>query len=398
MKGSKSFAFAYLRFFLIGLAIFVAVGAAGLFYLNNYYFSDNANYKSKVVATGASSKVALKTVTIDSNAKNLSVSFDRHYAAYLLDGKIGVADLTTGQKYTIDNPSKMTPMYFRWVYNRDWIAVAEKNSTDDYARLYTCSMKDRKLNEVRDNVSDTNIDISLNEGDSITEIEMSTAAVKTYVKITSSSKRSRIYEVDAYGDTKLTQLYNTAVKSIGAIQSMKEADKLLYEDSSAGKLYMYGRSSAISVDGVTSLGLLGFDNSDNVYLANLAGGTTRTIYRGAYSSSAGKWTWADPIKLDAAVPSTDIYVQLNGSIYYVDENNSTVVKAQLTSSSSSSESASSSASSSKTSSSSSKTSSAKTSSKSSSYGTPYKGKVVGVFQSGFITLYNNQLVPYEFKS
>lgn len=413
MKGSKSFIFVYFRFFLIGIAFFVAVGAGALYYLNNFYLSDSTNYKSKIITTGVSSKISLKSVGIDPNAKDISASFDRRYVAYMLDGSICVVDLSNGEKYTIANPSKMSPMYFRWVYRQEWLAVAEKDSDGEYAKLYTCSMKDRKLNEVRDNVNDTNINISLNEGDKITEIEMSIEGVKTYVKVTSSNKRSRLYEVDAYGDVKLVHLYDTVAKTIGDIQSLKEVDKLLYEDSSNGKLYMYGRTSPISVNGVTSLGLLGFDKIDNVYLANLAGGTTRTIYRGAYDDSSGKWTWSDTVKLDAAVPAADIYVQQNGDIYYVDESNSVVVKAltssgssvstvatAMTSSKSSSPGASSRATSSGTSSGSSsgKTSSSKTSSKTSVNGTPYKGKVIGVSQSGFIALYNGQLVPYEFKS
>jgi hypothetical protein len=31
-------------------------------------------------------------------------------------------------------------------------------------------------------------------------------------------------------------------------------------------------------------------------------------------------------------------------------------------------------------------------------GTVFKGKIIGISQTGFVTLYNNQLVPYDHKS
>jgi hypothetical protein len=402
MKFFKSFLFSYSRFFIIGLAAIVAVEAGVLIYINNFYLRDNSEYKTSTISATSSSKAQFMKVSIDANAQSIVASYDRRYVAYQKDGSIAILDMTNGQKYTVDNAANMQLSYFKWVYNRDRLMVAEKKTDGYYCKLYEYDMKNKELIELRDNVNNSDFKISLQDTtDNITGIDVSTSVVKEYIKVTTQNKASTIWGMDVYGNG-LQSLYYPVTGNIGAMQSLKFQDKLLYEDTDNGKVYMYGSRTALSIGSNTSFGLLGFDNNDNVYLAAKNGTNTKTVYCGSYDKNSETWSWPTTIQLDKEVSVSDIYVELNGTVYYNDTANSTIVKAwpvsESTSESSSMTSSSSQTSIAKASSSSAVSSkSSGSSSDSVSNSMKYDGNIIGVYQSGFLSLYNNQIIPYDFK-
>jgi len=398
MNFFKSLKFKYLRFFLIGLAIFFAAEICVIIFINNFYLKDTGKYNTSIITT-TSSKNIIKPMSIDAGAEKLAVSHDGRYVAYEKNGALSVLDMSTGKADNVDSVTNAQVSCFTWIYDRDRLIIAEKTITGGgyYIKMYYYDMRDVALTEIRNNDADKDIKVNIsNKTDEITGIDMSTPMVKTYVKATTQSGTSKIWEIDAF--TGIDSRSYTVSKNIGKIQMLKSQDHLLYEDAANGKVYLYGDNTPLEpVQGSTSLRILGFDSSDNVYLADAKGGATRTIYCGSYDNVKDKWTWST-VKLNKAVDASEIFIWYYGGIYYNDISNSTLVKAWpisdsiQTSSASSATSSSSMTSSSKSSSSSSGSSSASTEN-----GIKYDGKIISIFDSGFLAIYNNKITPYFFK-
>lgn len=391
-KFFKSKLFFYIRAGLISLLAFLVVENGVLLYINNYYLKDNGEYVAKII-TPSSSAAAIKGVSVTSGAQNLACSHDGRYVAYLENGVVSVIDMTNSSVYHIDSIADMQVSYFKWVYDRDRLIIAQKPTaaSGKYTKLYYYDMKDRALTEIRDNTNDKSIELSMGDAaDQVSDYDMSTTIVKAYVKITSQSGKSKLWTVDAYGGGADVR-GSTVTTNIGKIQSLKTQDKLIYENKDNGKVYLYGKSTPITAGGNTNLSIVGFDSSDNVYLALTNGGATNTIYHGSYDSDEAKWNF-ESVSLSASVNIGNVYVGLDGSIYYVDEASSAICKAWPKDDGTSSVSSSSSSSSKP----SSQTSSMQVSSITSNGGIKFTGKVIGIFDKGFVTIYNDQITPHKF--
>lgn len=326
MKKKRSLFSIYMRMFMTGLAIMLIIEIGGLIFVDRSYLQENTQDVTVVhIPSNVESQAAQKEVKIESGAKDIKASYDGRYIAYTLDGELKVLNLIDGIQSTIEMDEDMELGFYKWVYDRDQLIIAEVKSTKSshYAKLYNLNTKGLKSigipEEIRDTVYNTEAKIRLPSSSSyISDIDFSTSTVTTYLKITNKYDKSILWKFNLPDENKA---YSISTKNIGRMQCLKFESELLYENNSSGKVCMAGEG-AISVDGETKFRLLGFDNSDNVYLAKGDGDSTDTILYGsllAENDDGENEITLKPkmksVKLGEQVDIDDIYITLNGGIY-----------------------------------------------------------------------------------
>jgi hypothetical protein len=337
LKFFRSFFFKYIRFLVTGLVFLLIVESGALIYLDRSVLKENTYVSIQKISTNTPAKPAGLKIYLDSTAQQVKASYDGGYLAYT-DGEGGALDvinLTDGKKTQIPMAQDMNLSYYKWVYDRDQLIVAETSSGDsDYAKLYNLDADDLADSsepvEIRNTVQNTDAEIPLaSKSSAITDMDFSTSTVTTYLKITGKSDRSILWkfnvpdENDAYS--------SITVKNIGNIQCLKNESELLYENLDNGRVCVAGQGY-LKVDDKTKFRLLGFDGADNVYLAGGSSGTTDAIYYGSIvsndDSTDGSMTVnltpdMQKISLSQSVNVDDIYVTMSGGIYVNDSDNNT---------------------------------------------------------------------------
>ena len=267
----------------------------------------------------------------------------------------------------------MTLGYYKWVYNRDQLIIAETSKSSDsyYAKLYNLNAAAISTSsvprEIRDTVHNTEarIDMPYSSG-YISGLDFSTDTVTTYLKISNSYGHSALWIFDVPMNNKQ---YPIDPIHIGNMQCLKHVAKLMYEDTANGKVCMVG-VGALNIDGETQFKLLGFDSGDDVYLAKGDGATTKEILYGSLvtsSTSGATKINLEPTDMKILVPSitmkvSDIHVTLNGDVYYNDSENNKFINL-----------------------------------KDSSKSITYSGEVKAVYDKGFITVNNGLISQNSFQ-
>lgn len=320
--------------FVTGLAIMLIIEVGGLIYVDRSYLQENTNDLKVVhITSSVASEAAQKEVTIDSAAKDIKASYDGRYIAFTIDDELKVLNLTDGTQSTISMDDGMKLGYYQWVYDRNQLIIAEIKSTSSshYAKLYNLGTKELSSGgmpmEIRNTVNNTEAKISLPSTSSyISDIDFSTSTVTIYLKITNKNDKSILWKFNMPDENKA---YSISTKNIGEMQCLKFESKLLYENNTTGKVCMAGEGP-ISVGGETKFHILGYDNSDNIYLAKGNETTTDTILYGSLfteSSDGDAEITLKPkmklLKLNEIVDVSDIYITLNGGIYHNDSVNKT---------------------------------------------------------------------------
>lgn len=299
----------YFRFFSLGVGLFLLIDIGALTYLNNSYLKDSGSFTVKKI-TSTVPKNTVKEVAIDIDASNLQVSHDGGYLCYLKNNGIIVEDLASGQKFPIPQVSNMKVSSYKWIYDRNRILITETAAGyQHYGKLYYFDMTDKRLTEIRDNYYNKNIKISLTDSsDSITDIDMSAQTDLTFLKVTSSSGNSKIWESNIMVST--NSLPDTVVNNIGKIACLKRSETLFYESTSSGKVYQYGIHVPININGASNLRILGVDQNDNIYFASIAGNQVSCVYYG--TSKDNNW---HKINVGQSVKASQLYVTYQGNIY-----------------------------------------------------------------------------------
>lgn len=333
----------YVIFFVVGLAVLIGAETGILYYLNDVYLHESTHYTVTRLTSSASTVQKHHQLKLGNNAQNVVVSHSGDYLAYLENGTIQVVNMNTGEVTTVPAVANRAVAYFEWVYDRDRLTIVEKNTgTDDsstsssrkksdgtsnsssnpFAELYSYDLSDKSIQLVRDYMNDQDVKISLNStSDSISDMDMSTETVVTYLKITSSTGRSRLWEANI--TVKNAAIPDLPTHNIGKIQSLKSSDDLFYEDNDSGHVYLYSAksdsSTLFSVNGETNLKLLGFDQNDNQYFGIVQNNMVTSI---VYGDPIAK-TWKT-LSLAAPVDPATISVAYSGSVYVNDKSTSTV--------------------------------------------------------------------------
>lgn len=358
---------------ITGLAVLLIVEVGGLIFVDRSYLKQStADVKVVEVTSSAHETTTNLKIPLDNSATDIKASYDGSYLAFKLNGKLEVLDLTDGKTRQISMASSMKLGYYKWVYNRDQLIIAEtyKSSYYYYAKLYNLNAgaisTSSTPREIRDTVNNTDakIDMPYDSG-YISGLDFSTDTVTTYLKISNSYGHSALWIFDVPYNNKQ---YPIDPIHIGNMQCLKTVTQLMYEDTANGKVCMVNQG-ALDIDGETRFKLLGFDRDDDVYLAKGDGTTTKEILYGSlvtYSTSGSTKINLEPtdmktLKSSTEMKTSNILVTLNGNIYYNDSENK--VFHDL---------------------------------KNSSKSISYRGEVVVVYDRGFITVNNGILSQNSF--
>lgn len=144
--------------------------------------------------------------------------------------------------------------------------------------------------------------------DSITDIDMSAQTDLTFLKATSGSRNSKIWESNIMVST--NPLPNTVTNDIGKIACLKRSETLFYESASSRKVYKYGNHTPININGVSDLRILGVDQNDNIYFASVTGEQVNCIYYGTFKDN----NW-NKINVYQSIKISLIYLTYQGSLY-----------------------------------------------------------------------------------
>lgn len=347
MKKKHSMLKKYTKIFTFGLAVFLIIEVGALIFIDKSYLAENTNditvqqIKNDVTADAAVAKMELA-----GSEQDIKVSYDGKFIAYTQSGELQVANIQTGAKTTLKMAENMKLAYYKWVYDRDRLIIAESSKYNSYAKIYTLETKALKSQvntsstfgtassvsevepeEIRDTINNQKVSIKMPTSDyKITDIDCSTSTVITYLKLTNSSNQSRLWKCNLPSENRLYSSITT--RTIGKIQSLKDQSQLLYENTTKGNVCVAGQGM-LKINGTGKYQILGFDKLDNVYLAK---GNSKSVSEIVYGSLMKKDASTDElkltlnpemtsVKLENSVDIDKIYVTFGGSIYMVDDNN-----------------------------------------------------------------------------
>lgn len=322
-----------------------------LIFLEKYYLQDNSNFEISLASSKKSTNVK---VDLPQNAQKVLFSDDGDYISYIENDSIQVVDLNSGVKNTVTASDNMTLSYYKWAIKLDRLILAEKSDTKKYFKIYTYDIINKNKVEIYDVLHNKSMVINANgNSDTVTDIQMSNSTSIFYVKMTNSNKISHLYTFDrSLNRGNIYLPYN----KIGTINLLNSDDKLLYENLDDNKVYLRGRSSALTVDNKKYFKILGSDNNDVIYLAEYDGNSNKTSYI-YYGNDSKPWVKSAP---NMQLNISDIFVSTNGQIYANDATNSVLFN--ITDNSK----------------------------------TEYSGKFIGIYSEGIISLQNNQVIRTKF--
>lgn len=376
MKFFRSFFFKYTRFFIVGLALLLIVESGALIYVDRSVLQEKTDVSVVEIKPESSSKPANLKIELDSSAQAVKASYDGGYLAYTSSGNLNIVNLKNGNKMQIPMAQNMNLGFYKWVYDRDMLMIAETSNGYDYsnyAKMYTLDANDLTSSVIPSEVVNSantagivkSAKIPLaSKKSTISDIDCSTSTVITYLKVSRVGYRDLLRKFNLPDQN--MPYSSVTVQSIGKIQCLKDEDALLYEDADNGRVCVAGYG-AINVNDQTKFKLLGFDSSDNVYLAGGSDGTTNTIYYGSLVSDDGSGNMIVNLYPDmksVSLPQTtnvsDIYISKSGGIYVNDAANNTFTNVVT------------------------------------SQPITYKGNVLSVYGSGFITQDNGEVLQNTF--
>lgn len=330
----RSFLFKYFRFFIFGLAVLLIIETGALIFIDRSYLREKTDANIKMVSKTSASVKSNLTAKLNSYAENVKSSYTGKYLAYTVNNKLKILSFASGKETSISMDDGMTLAYYKWLYDRDQLIIAETKKSSSgkyYAKLYNLNAADisesSEPSEIRNTVRNTEAKITLPAKGKIDDIDFSTSTVTTYLKITSQGSRDILWKFNIPDENKAYSL--SGVKKIGQIQCLKNESQLLYENEDNGRVTVVGKGS-LSIDGNSQLKLLGFDNSDNVYIAKGNGSETNVIYYGSIVSDDENGDMEvnlspemKSIDLDSAIKVSSIYVTLTGDVYKNDSESKT---------------------------------------------------------------------------
>ena len=347
----------YIKFFIIGFFVILIIQLGSLTFLDKVYFADNASYSSTKVEDSSTKAPSKLKLILEDGSKNISASYDGKYISFLKDNNLFISDSQGNNKVQVSANSNMQITYYKWIYDRNRIIIAEapinlKNGA--YYKLYYYDVDSKSKVEIFNEVNNKSIQIPINSNnEKITSIEMSTLTNVIYVKLSSSNSNSRIYSINIMAQQKSI---NTVTRSIGKIISTKKDDLFLYENLNDNKVYRSGSKSPVTIEGKSNFCLLGVDSKDNVYLELTDNQKTKLIYYGNISN--GKWKKID---LNSTVDKNNIYMNYKGQVF-VNEDSKAILTEILT-----------------------------------GKGTKYPGKILYLYENGVVSEENSEIIETTFQ-
>lgn len=297
----------YLRFLLLGLAVFFVIDLGIVIYFNNFDLKDSPKFSvSKVIA--CSSKPVGKGTEIAADASDFQASHGGTFLACSSGGEIYIYALNGGDKITVHPEDGMQISAFKWIYDRDRLMIAEYSvSGNRYGKLYYMDMADQKVVEIRDNYFNRDIAVPLSSASSICQLDMSAETNLTFFKVGSVTGTGKLWESNIMVST--NRLTKVVTGHVGGFACLKRTETLFYEDFYNGKVYRYDTQNAIQIGTLSHFKILGVDQNDSLYLLSIKNQEANAVYYG--DPGSGGWK---KVVLPAATAPANLFLTYPGTL------------------------------------------------------------------------------------
>lgn len=300
---------------IIAWTIFALIFEFGvLFALDKFILVDSYDFKITEVKEEQKEVADINTV-LKEGVENISLSYNGKYIAYKDEKSLCVEDTKTGVINEVPRPSNERIMYYKWLENRNIIAVIEMNENGEI-HLVTYNPADSSKAFVQE-ICDYTKNIKVEN--------MATSVLTNvyYVDIKRENSKDSVYRIDRNNDISKV---NIKAKDLGNIKTIPHEDRLIYEDKSNGKFFITSPDQELKFNVDDPMSLLGIDKNDVIYMGQLKGDKVVSILYGKISENTYDWKTKT---LEEPAQVSDIYFNDNSEII-INNNSKSSVKNIMT--------------------------------------------------------------------
>lgn len=290
-----------------------------LLFLDKYYLVKGVEIK----ATSYEVKEVVKEekgLEIKSGARDIKVSFDGMYVAYLLDGKIEVLEIKSKKEKDVLSSDSGKVDYYEWLPDRNALiySINSKVGGNNHIQVMTMDL-DSGLDNSYPKIK------GLPEESQVMSIELSPLTNMVYAKIKVSSSQAKIYKFDIMNNSNFVMNINPD----SYVKETKYTDNFLYEDLKKNRVRVWMGNSWYSRDisGKQKADLLGIDSEDNIYIGEIGENEKiqKVLCGNLEKVSLKSWTQID---LKEPVDAGDIIIAPGGKVFRLDKTEKAIVDIQ----------------------------------------------------------------------
>jgi len=280
-----------------------------LSYFNFFYLNRRGEAQATLITIGEDKPKKVQTTDVPQNAKEIKVSYDNSFIAYMIDGKIEIKNIKDNKiaksiSYKSDQIS-----YYRWLPDRNMIIYGINAPDSEAGRTQVITYNvDSEIEHVYPKIT------GVPKKSFIGQIELSSLTNVVYAKISTGSGNGKIYRYNVMSE--LSFVMNISDKSI--IREFIYENKIAYTDDK-NKLYVWDglKSSTKQIQYNGKLDLLGICGiNDEIYVSVLdAGGKVKEILYGTHDKPISSW---GKIEVKTTVGPDNLVLSPDGDIYELD--------------------------------------------------------------------------------
>lgn len=295
--------------------ISITIQCLGLFWLDKFYFKDNADVNVKEISVKKAQEEKEKHIALPNDLSRLQVSYNGKFLAYMEGSDLKIINSTTGEKKTLPNENSDEIVYFTWLQDRNIMLLVQKESTVKGNMFVLYNYDSEKNNKQK--ISS----ITSAEGKSkINSIKASTITGVTYIEAENSLGKASVYRMDI-NQTQAKKVI-LQVSSLTDIFVIPREERLVYQDTS-GRVFLTQPQAKITINTGIKAKILGIDNNSNMYLGQLNGEkVTKILYGSSNSKDTSQWK---SISLAQKVNEKDIFVTSSGEILIINDTEKSIV-------------------------------------------------------------------------
>lgn len=286
-------------------------------FLDKVYYAPEGNIKYTDVTPQVPQKKITPKVVLNSYAKNISLSDDLCYTAYISNGQVTVVDTNTGKATgNLTYASGVKCLAYTWIPHSDVVIIAEELNGKQI-KFYSYDAEPEKQEKVEIGSAKDSVPAGRNV---TVDMRISDQTGVLYVKVGYSETLDKIYRID-----RNETINRIVATNVGIMAEDYDDDQLAYEDLVHDTIRTdYTPKPRIAISGVYKPGLIGSDENDNFYVGNGVEQSSK-VYYGKLTDNTSSWK---NISLGTMVKNNSIVITQNGNVYIVDRENSKVTDAK----------------------------------------------------------------------
>lgn len=307
-----------LKRIIVWVLLSIVMQIAVLYYVDKYLFASggvSATISTKKVVKEKEKKKNVN-IFVPEEAKQVAVSYDGNYLSYYKEDELKLIDAYTGEESTVELEDKLSVSFYKWAPDRNIVLIAAKKQYNNSSKYVFYSYDaERGLKEKLETKEQNETAFVASKSSNIEDLQLSPLTNMIYIKASLEGGRSNIQSINIM---KRISKVDTQSYFIGDIKILPNDDRIAYEDFMKSRVYVTGKSKAISIEDVDKLSLIGVDDNDNIYVGELESDSSngaskvKNIYYGTIGQEYDEWKKVD---LKEAVNKKDIYVSRDGKIY-----------------------------------------------------------------------------------